>query len=461
MNHMDDVDVEVEVDVDVVVVGAGGGGLAAALAAADTGASVVVFEKSDAPGGNTALSTGSIPAAGSKLQKAAGVQDSPERMVTDLLRQSGPHENEAVLRELADSSAELIDWLTESHNVALSLVTDYKHVGHTVHRLHAPESRRGTDLTDDLVAACRVANIDLITNSPVSGLLVENGCVRGVEISGDRVESQRIRSRAVILASNGFGANPALIRTWLPEVLGTEYFGAHGSTGEGIEWGLDLGGHLVNATAYQGYAAVAYPHGSILSWTTIEMGGIIIDSTGQRLGDESVGYSGFTTRIIKGQAPFYVLCDERIRDLARRESEYAELVDMGGVRSYASAAAVGEALNIPAHALEQTLSDYQSAASGETEDPFQRHDFGIAPLQSPLMVSRVVPGIFHTQGGLAIDTQGRVLGASDQPIPGLFAVGGVAAGVSGATGADGYSSGNGLLSAIGLGRLAGRAAVSA
>ena len=51
-----------ELDVDVVVVGAGGGGLAAALAASDAGASVVVLEKLDAPGGNTALSTGSIPA---------------------------------------------------------------------------------------------------------------------------------------------------------------------------------------------------------------------------------------------------------------------------------------------------------------------------------------------------------------------------------------------------------------
>lgn len=450
-----------DVDIDVVVVGAGGGGLAAALAAADAGASVVVFEKSDAPGGNTALSTGSIPAAGSKLQISAGIEDSADRMVTDLLRQSGPHENEAVLRKLAESSAELIDWLTDRHNVALSLVTDYKHVGHTVHRLHAPKSRRGADLTDDLVAACRAANIDVITNSPVSGLMVEDGCVSGVTIMGERVETQQIRARSVILASNGFGANRALVSTWLPEAIGTEYFGAHGSTGEGIEWGLNLGGHLANATAYQGYAAVAYPHGSILSWTTIEMGGVIIDSTGKRLGDESVGYSGFTTRIVKGQAPFFVLCDERIRDLARRESEYAELVDMGGVRSYASAAEVSDALDIALPELEQTLSNYQAAAAGEAPDPFQRQDFGIAPLQPPFMVSRVVPGIFHTQGGLAIDIDGRVLGSGDVPIKGLFAVGGVAAGVSGASGADGYSSGNGLLSAIGLGRLAGRAAVSA
>jgi len=450
-----------DVDVDVVVVGAGGGGLAAALAASDAGALVVVFEKSDAPGGNTALSTGSIPAAGSKLQMAAGVEDSPQRMVEDLLRQSGPHENEAVLRHLADSSAELIDWLTESHAVSLSLVTDYKHVGHTVHRLHAPTSRRGTDLTNDLIKACQASGVDIITNSPVRDLLVEDGRVCGVKISGDRVESQEIRAHSVVLASNGFGANRELISQWLPDAMATEYFGAHGSTGEGIVWGLDLGGRLANAGAYQGYAAVAYPHGSILSWTTIEMGGIIIDSAGKRLGDESVGYSGFTTRVVNGQAPFYVLCDERISNLARRESEYSELVDMGGVRSYTSAAEIADALDIPLVTLQETLREYQAAAAGEAEDPLHRHDFGLAPLSAPFMVSRVVPGIFHTQGGLAVDTEGRVLGAGDQAIAGLFAVGGVAAGVSGATGADGYSSGNGLLSAIGLGRIAGRAAVSA
>ena len=55
-----------EVDVDVIVVGAGGGGLTAALAVADSGCSVVVLEKLDRAGGNSALSTGSIPAAGSR-----------------------------------------------------------------------------------------------------------------------------------------------------------------------------------------------------------------------------------------------------------------------------------------------------------------------------------------------------------------------------------------------------------
>jgi fumarate reductase flavoprotein subunit len=59
---------------------------------------------------------------------------------------------------------------------------------------------------------------------------------------------------------------------------------------------------------------------------------------------------------------------------------------------------------------------------------------------------------------LAIDTSGRVLKKDGTPIPNLFAGGGAAGGISGQTGAMGYASGNGLLTAIGLGYLSGRAA---
>ncbi len=120
---------QVEFDVDVVVVGAGGGGLAAALAVVDSGRSVIVLEKLDRPGGNSALSTGSIPAAGSRLQIEAGVVDSPAQMAADLIAQSGTHEAEDLTRRLAETSAELVDWLIDQHGVRLALITEYKHVG--------------------------------------------------------------------------------------------------------------------------------------------------------------------------------------------------------------------------------------------------------------------------------------------------------------------------------------------
>ncbi len=68
---------------------------------------------------------------------------------------------------------------------------------------------------------------------------------------------------------------------------------------------------------------------------------------------------------------------------------------------------------------------------------------------------RVVPGLFHTQGGLKVDEHARVLRADGTPVPNLFAGGGAAAGISGKRGAAGYASGNGLLTALGLGRRAG------
>lgn len=447
-----------EVDVDVVVVGAGGGGMVAALAAADAGASVVVLEKLDRAGGNTSLSTGSIPGAGTKQQREAGIEDDPERMTADLLKQSGPHEAEHLTRRLAETSAALIDWLVEQHGIGLKLILDYKHVGHSVNRLHAPPSRRGQDLVDDLLAACQRAGIEIVTGNPVNQLLVEDGRVRGVVVEGDRIGSYRLRSHAVVLAANGFAANRELLARWAPEIANLEYFGAHGSTGEAIEWGLGLGGRLRNQTAFQGYAAVAYPHGSILSWTTVEMGGILIDAKGRRMGDESVGYSGFTTEVLASEPPIWAVYDTRIREITLREDEFRDLVSMGGAREAADIEELASVTGADVGTLRETLERYAAAARGERADEFGRTDFGHAPLTPPYVVTRVTPGLFHTQGGLDVDLDGRVLRADGTPIPGLFAVGGVAAGISGRAGGRGYSSGNGLLAAVGLGRLAGIAA---
>lgn len=447
-----------EVDVDVVVVGAGGGGLTAALAAADAGASVVVLEKLVAPGGNTALSTGSIPAAGSRFQREAGIDDDPDRMTTDLLRQSGPHDAEHLTRRLAETSAALVEWLVDDHQIGLALITDYKHVGHSVERLHAPPSRRGIDLSNDLVAACERAGIDIVTGNPVTELVVEDGAVVGVVVDGPRSGRHTIRAKAVVLAANGYAANRELLARWAPDLVGLEYFGAHGSTGEAIEWGVALGGRLRNQTAFQGYAAVAYPHGSILSWTTQEKGGVLVDATGSRLGDEIIGYSGFAAEVLKGTGPIWAVYDTGIRDITLREDEFAELVRMGGARECETVEDLAEVTGAPVEALRRTLESYAAAARGDQPDEFGRTDFGRAPLVPPYVASRVTPGLFHTQGGLDVDTEGRVRTDDGPVVPGLFAVGGVAAGVSGQQGGRGYSSGNGLLTAVGLGRLAGTAA---
>jgi fumarate reductase flavoprotein subunit len=450
-------DIMREFDIDVLVIGAGAGGLTAAIAAADAGASVAIVEKFGRPGGNSSLSTGSITGAGTRMQREAGIADSPAQLVSDLRALSPENDCPDLVQRLAEVSAATVEWLIDELGARIGLITDYKHVGHSVPRLHGPQSRRGQDLVDDLVRAAEQREIPIAVGNPVVGLLRdEEGQPSGaiIETAEGRHE---MRARKTILAVNGYAANRDLIARFIPEVGGIEYFGAQGSTGEAVLWGESVGAVLENMGAYQGYAAVSYPHGGLLSWTTVEMGAFLVDRDGLRFGDESVGYSAFAQHVAARPAPHFVIFDQRMFDIAARESEFVELADYGGFQSADSMAALAQALGIAPDALEATASRYTAAASGEAPDPFGRHEFALAPLVSPFYGCRVTPGIFHTQGGLGVDDHGRVRTASGL-VPNLFAVGGAAAGVSGRAGPHGYASGNGLLAAVCLGRLAGNRA---
>ncbi|MCR9175229.1 MAG: FAD-dependent oxidoreductase [Alphaproteobacteria bacterium] len=437
-------------ETEFLVIGAGGCGLAAAIAAHDAGLSVAIVEKRDRPGGNSALSTGSIPGAGSKYQRAAGIADSPEHLIADLLAVAGPHDADGLTRLMAEQSAPLVEWLIDDLGARMELVTAYKHVGHSLPRLHAPRSRRGQDLVDDLLRFVAERDIPIAVSQEVQGLIVEDGAVLGAVIGGDR-----IRAAKTLLATNGFAGNRDMVARWCPEIAEAEYFGALGSTGEAIAWGESLGAGLGNMAAYQGYAAVAYPQGSLLSWTTIEKGGVLVGQDGRRFGNEDSGYSGYAPEVMR-QGPFaYAIYDTRIHEIAAQEEEYAEMAEMGAVRWSDDPQTLGDPFDIPGYALAETLDAYNTAAGGTGADPFGRRKFELAPLRPPYAIVRVKPGLFHTQGGLAVDTHARVITADGTPIPNLFAGGGAAVGISGRTGAGGYASGNGLLTALGLGQIAG------
>ncbi|WP_255951299.1 FAD-dependent oxidoreductase [Streptomyces odontomachi] len=447
------------VDVDVVVVGAGGGGLTAAIAAAEAGASVALLEKLDRAGGNTFVSTGSIPAAGTRYQREAGIDDSPERMAEDLLRQSGGHDAEHLVRFLAKESAGLVEWLVEQHGVDLRIITDYKHVGHSVQRLHAPPDRRGASLVRDLTAAAKRLDVEVVPGNPVTGLLIEGGRIAGVRVGDPGRGGEVLRSRAVVLASNGFGNNKEMIARWIPETGAARYFGAEGSTGEAITWARDLGARLLNMGAYQGYAAVAYPHGSIVSWTTVEKGGFLLAPDGSRMGDESVGYSGFAAVVSRTTDESWVVFDTRIRDfVAGNEPEFAELVRIGGVKEADTPEGIAAVIGCPAQAVAAAIEDQRTAATARAADSQGRTDFPMGALTAPYCAVRSVPALFHTQGGVDVDSDAQVVREDGSVVPGLYAVGGVTGGLSGRSGGRGYSSGNGLLSAVGLGRIAGAAA---
>lgn len=445
-------------DIDFLVIGAGACGLSAAIAAADAGLTTAIVEKAERPGGNSALSTGSVPAAGSRFQKEAGIEDTPDIYYRDLMRIAGETDDAALVRRMTEVSAETVEWLVDAAKTRIQFVTAYKHIGHSVPRLHAPKSRRGSDLVDDLVRAVEERGIPLAVGNNVKRLIVEDDAVKGAVVdAGDR-QNVEIRAAATLLAVNGFGANRDLVRRFCPEIATAQYFGAPGSDGEAVVWGEALGARLDNMGAYQGYAAVADPHGSILSWTTIEKGGVLLGENGERFGNESLGYSGYARHVLAQGRYAYAIFDQRIFEIAMLEEEFAELHEHGGLKKGDTVADVAAAQGLDGAAAQASVDAYGEAARTGTPDAFGREDFGMAPLQAPFYSCRVVPALFHTQGGLHVDADARVLKEDGTPVPGLYAGGGAAAGISGRDGATGYASGNGLLTAVALGRLAALAA---
>lgn len=450
---------------DVLVIGAGGCGLVAALAAADTVPSleIAVVEKLDRMQGNSMLSSGSIPAAGTRFQREAGVEDSPQLFIADLDRVAGTHDALALRDRLAGVSAELVEWLVDKAGVSLTLVKTYKHIGHSVHRLHSPPTRRGTDLMHDLLRKVEEKGIPVAFGNPAVELVVSpEGDVVGAVTCTPGGERTVIRAGAVILASNGFAANRELLQKYCPQAVGSAYGGAAGSEGEAIRWGLELGAALGNMTSYQGHASLADPHGSLVTWTVVEKGGIVVDAKGRRIGNESIGYSAFAAVEMAHEGPFYVIADTRVRDFtASGQEEYAELVEHGGVFEAADVAALAARLGVEESVLDATLQAAAASAEGEAADTFGRAAWGLGALRAPYTATRIAPALFHTQGGLLVDAQARVLRPDGSVIGGLYAGGGAAAGISGDRGGDGYMSGNGLLGALGVGYIAGRAAASA
>ena len=130
----------------VLIIGAGACGISAALTAKENGVEAMLLERDETPSGSSSLSTCLIPAAGTKLQKAAGVTDSPEQFAKDLIAKAKNKNDPDMARWVAEASAPTVDWLVDTVGLPLSLVTGFKYPGHSEWRMHGSPNRTGTEL---------------------------------------------------------------------------------------------------------------------------------------------------------------------------------------------------------------------------------------------------------------------------------------------------------------------------
>jgi fumarate reductase flavoprotein subunit len=221
---------------------------------------------------------------------------------------------------------------------------------------------------------------------------------------------------------------------------------------------LTLGAATAHMSGYQGHGLVCAGYATRLTPEVPQLGALVVNVHGERFAREDQGYSEFA-RVVLAQprGVAVAIFDQRIYDIVAPTDHFRDTIAAGALRSARTVAALAAAFKLPPQVLQASIDECNAGADGAA-DRFGRTTFG-APLAPPYYGALITGALAHTQGGLVVDVYARVLREDGRPIPNLYAGGGTAAGISG-DGPAGYLSGNGLLSALGLGLIAGEHAAA-
>ena len=458
--------------VPVAIVGAGACGLTAALMLRDAGVDCVLLERDASPGGSTALSSGFIPAAGTAVQKAMGIDDSPARFAADIQAKAHGTAAAHLVTAYSQNVDLAVDALQSRHAIAFEVLDGFLYPGHTTYRMHTVPEKTGAGLMARLLQAVASVNVPIVTEALVRQLWQgADGRVCGVGYQRPDGTMEHVGCDVLILACNGFGGNAEMVGELLPTMRDAIFAGHTGNDGSAIAWGRALGARLADLGGYQGHGSWAVPHGALITWALMMEGGVQLNSRGERFHDETQGYSEAAVYVLAqpGGVAWNVF-DGAILKLARTFPDFCDAERLGAVKTCADAWALAQLIGCQAVSCDAIKTEATYAGGtrargldlGFCQNDPQKGKNGHPRvfkrmLEPPFYAVKVTGALFHTQGGLDIDANCCVLRADGTAFANLLAAGGAARGVSG-NAVWGYLSGNGLLSAVAGGYIAAQTA---
>src|SRR5216683_850243 len=319
----------------------------------------------------------------------------------------------------------------------------------------------GQALAAGLRAGLLTKDVPVWLNTPMTGLLVEDGRATGVRvIRGGQPALIRAR-RGVLLAAGGFERNKEMRKLYQRQPIGTEWTtGSAGNTGDAIAAGQAAGAALdLMDDAWWG-PSIPLSGGPFFCLAERSLPGcILVNGAGQRFVNESAPYVDAVHAMYDHHTPesphipAWLIIDQRYRNsyvfagLPPRRPLPRRWYAAGAVFRAPGLAGLAGQIGIDAGALAKTVTRFNEFAdAGKDEDfgrgdsaydryygdPRRRPNPNLAPLtRAPFYAVKIVPGDLGTKGGLRTDERARVLRADGTEIAGLYAAGNTSAAVMG------------------------------
>jgi tricarballylate dehydrogenase len=482
---------------DVAVLGAGNAALSAALSAQENGAKVVVIEAAPEAeaGGNSRYTAGAIRFAHEGIEDLKTVLDltdeeidnadfgtyTSDQFYDDLFRLTQYRADPDKSELLVTKSLETVQWM-RSRGVkfqpsygrqAFKVDGKFRFWG----GLCVETWGGGEGLIELETKAAEENGIDILYETRGMSLLYDEKQVSGIRVK-HKGEVRDIKTKAVVLASGGFEANPEMRTRYLgpgwelAKVRGTRF-----NTGGGIQMALDIG--AIPHGNWSGCHAVGWDlnapeTGDLAVGDNFQKHsyplGVMVNATGKRFVDEGADFRNYTYakygREILNQPGMmaWQVFDQKVTAMMRDEYRIKEVTKVTA-NTIEELAPKLEGVN-PVEFI-NTIKEYNAAVQTDVEfNPAVLDGRGTEGLEvpksnwantldkPPYEAYGITCGITFTFGGLRTDEDGAVLDLDLNAIPGLYAAGELVGGLF----AFNYPGGTGLMSGAILGRLAGASA---
>ncbi len=430
---------------DLIVIGGGNSGLPAAIFAARRGAKVLIIEAASQLGGTLFLSTGQMSAAGTKLQKSKGIEDSPQSHYDDVMRISKGTADPGIVRLAVFNAAETFDWLTDSGFEVLpgQPVTGTTHEPYSSARYAwGPEGGKSIlkILEQELQPELDAGRVSVVMRTEATELIqASDGSVTGVVTTDRDGQSKSYVGHHILLSCGGYASNPEMYE----ELEGVKDYSDTSyafSQGAGITLGIAAGGYVRGGEDHLPifggiFKDEEYPSPLLAMarhfpperppWE------IYVNVNGKRFLREDVPSHDAHEEALRDQQDercWVVFDDEIFRNAPPlvngwSREEIADAFD-GTPMFYKADSLDGlaEAASINPTALLKTVTQYNEGQSAGT-DVLGRQHMPLPIAKAPFYAIRLQGWHLTGAAGLAVNSELRVIRQDGSPIPNLYAAG--------------------------------------